>query len=409
MDQTRDLQDGCPMDGLTLSDLTTIWSKLCNKLINRYDILGGYNLIDYSHDMQVLKNTLSIYQGKKFGEDQRLIFSLYDTEFYYEDARIGFDVFNLITILIDLDIDLNYCLLFTNHYGYSENIKKFCAQQGAAGNLQVFENSFCFLQTSDCVPDLSASAKHIEKHFAFLANVRRDHRNYIRLLIEDRQLHAKTLMAWNPQGLITWNRPRGEHDRAEEAKAHAKVTQHSVLVTTVPFVRGRNKIPIDPDLAVLYNTHKQAIEKYHRDPLLDLGPNENNFVTDFLQKIFVNIVCETVFEYPYPYVTEKTFKCFWSQRPFVLVGAPRSIANLQAHGMRSFSDYWDEGYDQETDQVKRLKLLFTIIDEISKWSLKTCKSVYNDMKPILEHNRRWYHDYVCGKMYDDLLENLDCK
>ena len=114
--------------------------------------------------------------------------------------------------------------------------------------------------------------------------------------------------------------------------------------------------------------------------------NEQAFqLGDQYQKLFCEIVCETYFSGKTFFVTEKTFRCIVNRRPFIVQGPKWYLRNLQALGFKTFSKWWDEGYDEDPSD-SRYKTLCYNIDTIAKESDKNINSWYQEMQPILEHN-----------------------
>ena len=150
-------------------------------------------------------------------------------------------------------------------------------------------------------------------------------------------------------------------------------------------------------------------ENYLKDSYLSFAPgypkDEDRMVFDEVEGIsygnllsawpveeqkrsFCNIVTETLL---YPanviHITEKTDKCFSSGQPFVMVGGPYYLKKLRELGFKTFSDWWDESYDEEIGFEKRFERIKQTINSIGKWSIGECEEIYKEMIPILEHNK----------------------
>lgn len=108
---------------------------------------------------------------------------------------------------------------------------------------------------------------------------------------------------------------------------------------------------------------------------------------------FCNIVTETMWDYDYmkhyegsKFISEKSYKPMAMLQPFVIAGPHQHLKMIKEFGFKTFSDWWDESYDDEINSSKRLsKVVKTIID-INNLSMDECKSIYKEMKPILLHN-----------------------
>lgn len=103
------------------------------------------------------------------------------------------------------------------------------------------------------------------------------------------------------------------------------------------------------------------------------------------KKFFCEIVCETYFSGKTFFVTEKTFRCIINRRPFVIQGPQWYLRNLRTLGFKTFSHWWDEGYDEDPSDA-RYKTLCNGIDWIAQQSCETIQQWYKEMQPVLEHN-----------------------
>jgi hypothetical protein len=111
---------------------------------------------------------------------------------------------------------------------------------------------------------------------------------------------------------------------------------------------------------------------------------------ELYQSSFVSIVTETVFDYPHNSYGEKTWKPIINLRPFIIVGPPGSIDQLKAFGFKTFSAWWSEDYDNLIDPVDRIKSIVDIVEYIANLNHNKIISIFNEMKPILAHNRDHY-------------------
>jgi hypothetical protein len=105
-------------------------------------------------------------------------------------------------------------------------------------------------------------------------------------------------------------------------------------------------------------------------------------------KCFCALVTESLFAYPFGNFGDKVMNAIKCFRPIVLAGAPRSLEFMKIKGLKTFSDYWDESYDQEENHERRLIKILKVVDYINSKSLKELKLMYKDMIPILEYNNK---------------------
>ena len=103
--------------------------------------------------------------------------------------------------------------------------------------------------------------------------------------------------------------------------------------------------------------------------------------------IFAELICETYFSGLTFFPTEKTFRPMQQLTPFIVQGPQGFLTNLHRSGFKTFSKYWDESYDELTGVARILKIreIATQLFDLSQLELQ---KMYNDMKPILEHNKK---------------------
>lgn len=132
--------------------------------------------------------------------------------------------------------------------------------------------------------------------------------------------------------------------------------------------------------------------------LVPLVIDEEDFTQNFAvgfekawpyEKSYFSIVTETNFyDSGVVFFSEKIWKPILNYHPFILVGSPRSLETLQTFGYETFSDFWDEGYDQILDSKQRLEHIMININLLCGKSISEMHQMYIDMQPILEHNRK---------------------
>lgn len=97
-----------------------------------------------------------------------------------------------------------------------------------------------------------------------------------------------------------------------------------------------------------------TVTEPYKDPIIQGTPNVNNRLhADFYKKIGIDIVVETAMEYPYNFITEKTYRPIANGRPFVIIGPLRTLTFLKSFGFLTFSSIIDESYDNIKDPEQR--------------------------------------------------------
>lgn len=118
------------------------------------------------------------------------------------------------------------------------------------------------------------------------------------------------------------------------------------------------------------------------------------------QKSFCSVVTETFFDkesikdyHNVTFITEKIEKCIAAGQPFILVGTPGYLKKLHELGFKTFDKWWDESYDEESDDIKRLNKIKEVILELSKKSLIELENMYMEMIKVLKINQRLNREF----------------
>jgi len=105
------------------------------------------------------------------------------------------------------------------------------------------------------------------------------------------------------------------------------------------------------------------------------------------------LVTETVATGRRHHLTEKTFKPIALGMPFVIVGTQGSLRYLRSYGFRTFGDLWDESYDDEPDDSKRIEKIAQVLKLLDGLE-EHLQDIFESAHEIIEHN--WNHFYNGG-------------
>lgn len=119
----------------------------------------------------------------------------------------------------------------------------------------------------------------------------------------------------------------------------------------------------------------------------DQGPTLNRKKNPVYEHIALDIVSESVFDYPYPLITEKTLRPIAHQRMFIIMGPAGMLAVLHALGFLTWYDIVDETYDTIQDPRKRFHAVVQTVRDF-------CNRDIDDIKQFLETNQyRLQHNF----------------
>tara|TARA_R110001592_G_scaffold101680_1_gene287615 strand:+ start:1165 stop:1704 length:540 start_codon:yes stop_codon:yes gene_type:complete len=121
--------------------------------------------------------------------------------------------------------------------------------------------------------------------------------------------------------------------------------------------------------------------------------SSNQFHTDenfceFYNHVAIDIVSETVFNYPHPQITEKTYRPILQKRMFIIVGPPDSLVLLKNHGFKTFDPWICEDYDVIKDPLVRMTAILAEIDRLTDLPLDTIQDYMLKCNSIIEYNRK---------------------
>lgn len=131
-----------------------------------------------------------------------------------------------------------------------------------------------------------------------------------------------------------------------------------------------------------------AITESYKDSIINESFNIHKTCVDFYKKIGIDIVVETVMEYPYNFITEKTYRPIANGRPFVIIGPMHTLAFLKSLGFLTFSSIINESYDNIEDPEQRFiaacNSIYTFVNQPIDKLVDNLRSI----KPILIKNQQ---------------------
>ena len=100
---------------------------------------------------------------------------------------------------------------------------------------------------------------------------------------------------------------------------------------------------------------------------------------------WVSVVSEASFAENTCFISEKSFKPIATMHPFIIYGNKHSLKYLRNLGYKTFSDFFDETYD-ELESWDRLDAIIKLLLDINKMSTIEKLEWFSSMKEVLEYN-----------------------
>jgi hypothetical protein len=130
-------------------------------------------------------------------------------------------------------------------------------------------------------------------------------------------------------------------------------------------------------------------------------------VDTYYQSSLISVVTETNFETPDVFNTEKIFKPMIHRHPFILVGPYKTLEKLKELGYKTFSDFWDESYDDIEDPDERLLKIVEVCKSISEWGDGDKKKFFYKSMSITTHNYNLITTFYPNNMRDNFWHRLN--
>jgi len=167
------------------------------------------------------------------------------------------------------------------------------------------------------------------------------------------------------------------------------------------------------DYAFYDSTHPiKSIEGIGKTTLDD---ESTNFLGEELIKdSFCSVITESEIEDTSLFLTEKIIKPILLCQPFLVLGSYKYYEMLQQLGFKTFSDFWDEGFesvkvgDTHDGIFKKCDRFYEQISYINSLDISKLENMHKDMIPILLHNRNLLLD-IFNKNFGEYnyLINMD--
>ena len=123
------------------------------------------------------------------------------------------------------------------------------------------------------------------------------------------------------------------------------------------------------------------------------------------EQTYIQIVAETLFETDKIHATEKCFKPMVMRQPFLLFAPPGTLSYLKSYGFKTFSDAWDESYDDEKDHDQRYSMLIKIVSQLLNLSSEDFRQIMAKCQTTVLHNVKHFFSEEFGQ---HLIDEFHC-
>lgn len=225
---------------------------------------------------------------------------------------------------------------------------------------------------SDHVPPANINHGYKTLHFLSVNNRASPHRQLTYYFFEKFGLRKKSYFSYH-----------GSLVRSS-LQSHCEISKHYPPDNPVWYLQGLNLDQLNQQIPVTIpgdkfdNSIKEDCDWTHGQEF-------------FYKDTFCSLVLDTYCSEDQVVLDEKVFKPIAYGHPFLLLCNRGGLKTLRSIGFQTFGDFWDESYD-DLQGYERLETIFKLMLEIEKWSIDHINTVYNNMKPILEHNQQHFYN-----------------
>lgn len=232
------------------------------------------------------------------------------------------------------------------------------------------------------MPKLEVVGQPWEKHFFWLNRRTRQHRLYA--------IHQANLAGIFDSAVWTF------HDYSELANTHEwyakELAQFGVQSPDYSFETLKTT-------ANHLGTYDVQADVQHIAELLNLKT--------WADTCAIEIVSEYMGSDQKVFLTEKIARSIVMGKPFIVLGDRGMLAELRALGFETFSDFWDESYDELPTIKQRIDAALAVAQEYQQ--SKDLDSGYSDlMLKKLEHNQQHYYGAYQDQQIKTFKEKI-CK
>ncbi len=140
---------------------------------------------------------------------------------------------------------------------------------------------------------------------------------------------------------------------------------------------------------ITYECDAQKVKGIWRSPadIRFLVPEFRRYQGKARIDTYFEIVTETYFsDASTLYITEKTLRPILRFQPFIHLGSPFVLRELQRMGFKTFAPLIDESYDEITDPAQRMQAIMAQIDRLCAMPMQELHDACCAMWEVLEHN-----------------------
>jgi hypothetical protein len=136
----------------------------------------------------------------------------------------------------------------------------------------------------------------------------------------------------------------------------------------------------------------KTVETLHYNGISDWTKGMQTYPTIW-PKFKIEIIAETDSHNSY-WFTDKTIKCLYTKKPFLVVAGQGMLAYLRELGFKTFHPYIDESYDSEPSLGYRLESIKQELNRIHRLNPDQLTELLDNLAPIMQYNQDIFESVV---------------
>ncbi len=359
------------------------------------EVIGVIELNDFMLNPQGIRDQLLSWRRDKFEPNQKIVFIWGEVEYFYHGHPTGFSTHNFLTVIKSCDISLSVCVFLVAYNNFYKSIEPFVTNTNDVPiihEMLLLHPMYPYL-LFDPTPAIGKN-KQILYPACSLLGTPRVHRNlFLKYLINENLLdyvHVNYNINGHP----------GDGIRIHTNTLNSPGVANLNLIKTQEYTYWNESWAQYPKYGIFSQLNQIEIPSVVSSQTLAIDKVAERIAWDkeqdymFLKHFIVNIVCETQFDIPTQWTSEKTLRAIMFQMPFIIFGPQHVLKRLHGFGFKTFSDYWDETYDDIADPQKRFLATCELVKQVVTLPLDKLKSMHIDMLPILQYNQECLSNYI---------------
>lgn len=157
----------------------------------------------------------------------------------------------------------------------------------------------------------------------------------------------------------------------------------------------------------LYNNHLPIELDTHNYIHKDSFRSHDTLSKNLFLNSCIHIVTETSFDHNESFISEKIIKPIIMYQPFIVLGPQNYLKKIKNLGFKTFSDFWDESYDDDKSWINRLDKVIDVIRNINSSSIKDVNEIYKKTKNICIYNRNLFYNIKKRDMIQKILKEIE--